>query len=292
MKEDNVDEIDRYLQVDPTIELTILESDETLGGTWSKSRIFPELLTQQSLGSYEFADSSVKNDGKLHQPGNFIPSGTFHEYLVEYAKEWNIYDKIKYNVKVTKVARAGDGVQWNVFVEGQDHPMVCDKLIVATGLTSEPNYPTIPTVDFTPLMFHSKFLGTHYEQVISPQVETVSIYGGGKSAYDAAYTAYKAGKRVNWIIRTSGQGAGGFIPHVVLGQDTNAAGFTPVTLMLNPSPWDDGWLSRWLHSGNSRIGYALNWWYARWINEKILGVWGYDDNENMAKLKPKVYERG
>jgi dimethylaniline monooxygenase (N-oxide forming) len=275
----------RYLQVDPTIELTVLEAESTLGGTWSSARVYPELLTQQPYGHYEAVDFPMEQRDP-DAPAGFIPSKRVHSYLEEYAKTWNVSDKIRYNATVERVQRAEDGIAWQIDIKGSDTPLICDKLIVATGLTSRPNLPGIPASNFTPLVFHSRYLGEHHSALRSPDVSTITVYGGGKSAYDCANAAMKAGKKVNWVIRTSGEGVGMMIDARQLTRRVTDLAWTPAMSTLQMDPLNQGWIYRFFHSGRNALGYWLNWAFWGLASRKLVEQWDYDTNKNMAKLKP------
>lgn len=244
--------LDRYLQIDPKINLTILESESTLGGTWSADRVYPELLTQQGYGQYEAADFPLEQRDP-DQPGGYIPSKRIHTYLKEYAEAWHLTDKIRYNTTVEHVRRVSNGL-WELHLKNEEAPLICDKLIVATGFTSQPNIPDIPSLNFSPLTFHSKYLGRHHDMLRSPDVHTVTIYGGGKSAYDAANAALRADKNVQWIIRTSGEGMGAMVDANEL-KSAGDAPYAPVAATLQPDPLNLGWAYRFFHSGRNPLGY-------------------------------------
>ncbi|CAG7852972.1 SubName: Full=Uncharacterized protein {ECO:0000313/EMBL:CCA71618.1} [Serendipita indica DSM 11827] len=126
------------------------------------------------------------------EPADFIPSNRVHEYLQEFATKFNIANKIRYNVSVKHVQRHEDGVRWTLTVlneRGEQETIVCDKLVISTGLTSLPTIPDIPSESFEPPTFHSRFLGARYEEMRSPEIKVVTVYGGGKSAYDAVHAA-------------------------------------------------------------------------------------------------------
>jgi dimethylaniline monooxygenase (N-oxide forming) len=282
----------RYLQVDPSIDLTVLESENSLGGTWSASRVYPELNAQQPYGQYETSDMSFEPTDEPPQPGNYIPSKRLHQYFNEYAEKWNIKDKIRFGATVERCQRAPDGVKWEVHLQGQnegEHLLVCDKLIIATGLYSQPNIPEIPSENFTPLTFHSRYLGQHYAKLQSKDVNTVCVYGGGKSAYDAVAAAVHHGKQVHWIVRGS---AGAFFKPELFGRPTGDTAFTPALGLLNPDVINmDSWGNRVFHSGRNWLGSWFTWWFWGWLSRKTLEGWRYDENENMRKLKPEIYER-
>lgn len=252
--------------------------------------MYPELLTQGAYGQYEAVDFPLEQRDP-DQPGGFIPSRRVHEYLEEYATRWNIADKIRYNATVERVHRAEDGIAWEIHIKDEDVPVICDKLIVATGLTSLPNMPEIPTSNFTPLTFHSRYLGQHHHELQSPDVHTVTIYGGGKSAYDAANAAMRAGKKVQWIIRTSGEGMALMLDPSMLKRSTTDAAWTPIISILQPDPLNLGWTYWFFHSGRNFIGYWLIWKFWDYVSRGILKKIDYDGNENLRKLKPKYIDR-
>jgi dimethylaniline monooxygenase (N-oxide forming) len=281
--------------VDPSIDLTILDSEDTLGGTWAASRIFPELLTQQPYGAYEFTDMSYDPTDDPPQPGNYIPSKRVHEYMNKYAETWGVKDKIRFGVMVERCKRAPDGVKWEVHLGGgnEKSPLVCDKLIIATGLTSQPKVPNIPSENFTPLMFHSRFFGQHYSTLQEDSIKTVCVYGGGKSGYDAVTAAVNHGKQVFWIIRE--QGGGGvpaFFKPQLFGKPTAENAFTPINDNNRPTILDTtSWSYRLFHSGKSWFGNWFVWWFWDFSTRQLLAPWKYDENENMRKLKPDLLDR-
>ncbi|PVF97891.1 FAD/NAD(P)-binding domain-containing protein [Serendipita vermifera] len=282
-----------YLQVDPSIDLTVLDSEDTLGGTWAASRIYPELLTQQPFGAYEFTDMSYDPTDDPPQPGNYIPSRRVHEYMNKYAETWGVKDKIRFGVTVEQCKRAADGVKWEVYLQGEKDALVCDKLVVATGLTSQPKLPDIPSENFTPLTFHSRFLGKHYSTLQGDGIKTVCVYGGGKSGYDAVTAAVNHGKQVHWIIRDQGGGGvAAFFKPELFGRPTAENAFTPVNGIFNPNITDTtSWSYRLFHSGRSWLGSWFVWWYWAFGTRQMLGPWKYDENENMRKLKPDIMDR-
>jgi dimethylaniline monooxygenase (N-oxide forming) len=207
----------------------------------------------------------------------FIPSPKLHEYMNDYAAKFGIADKVRFNSRVSKIERRTGGGGWDIWLQDTDEPLGFDKVIVATGLTSNPNIPNLETVDFTPPTFHTMELGERLEWIRRDEVETVTVYGGGKSAVDAVYTCAKMGKRVDWVIRPDGVGNGVpcLIPPTVLGQSGSAVGSSRFGQMQHPCLDTRGdWWYRFLHSGKG-LGYWLHWkasilnrsscaWFAEW----------------------------
>ena len=107
-----IDKVSPLVQVDPSIDLTVLEAEETLGGTWCAARIFPGLLANHAVGAYEYADKRMPSEG-LAQYG-YISAETIHAYLTAYAREWGVYDRIRFRTAVAGVHRHEDGRRWVV----------------------------------------------------------------------------------------------------------------------------------------------------------------------------------
>jgi dimethylaniline monooxygenase (N-oxide forming) len=251
----------------------------------------------QPYGHYEAFDMSYEPSDHPRQPANFIPSRRVHEYLDKYAQTWGVKERIQFGTTVMRCRRAPDGVKWEVHNKRSDREVeeviVCDKLVVATGQTSLPHMPTIPSDNFTPLTIHSRYLGTHYNYLQSPEVNTVCVYGGGKSAYDAVTAAAKRGKHVHWVIKSAqeGGGVGGCFTPEFIGEGAADAALTPATGVLQPNILaTDSWGHRFFHSGRNRFGSWFIWWFWGFISRRTLGKWNYERHEQMMKLKPEVYD--
>ena len=150
------------------------------------------------------------------RPGQHVTGEVMHDYLVAYAREWDIAKRITFNTVVSMIEKQESG-HWKVTIrtagddsgEGDtiESELLTSKLVVATGLTNEPHRPRMDgTNDFDGPVIHSADLGRAQSSILDLKVRTVAVVGGGKSAYDAVYLAALAGKRVEWIIRRSGKG--------------------------------------------------------------------------------------
>ncbi|CAG7852970.1 SubName: Full=Related to dimethylaniline monooxygenase {ECO:0000313/EMBL:CCA70769.1} [Serendipita indica DSM 11827] len=285
-----------YLQLDSETPITLLEAERTLGGVWSADRAYPELQTQVPYGRYESWDLPMsRTDGVKPERADFIPSCRMHDYLVELAQKFNVMDKIRFNISVTHIERHENGVQWKLRVtdtsKGAEEEIICDKLVIATGVHSLHKIPDIPSENFTPLTIHSRFVGQHYHDLHSPDIEVVTVYGGGKSAYDVVQAASNAEKDVHWVIRTSGAGVGAIVGPEFLGQSTVDSLFTPAMDYLNPHPLRASWWDRFLHSGRNRFGYWLHWGITGLFSNIFTNLWRYDENERLRSLKPPFLDR-
>ena len=89
---------------------------------------------------------------------------------------------------------------------GETATVETKKLIVATGITSQAYLPTFDGQDaFGAPIFHCRDMQQHEPEVLKAG-ERVTVFGGTKSAWDAAYACATSGMQVDWIIRESGHG--------------------------------------------------------------------------------------
>ena len=165
-------------------------------------------------------------------------------YLDEYVDK-NVFqgrslrERIKFGYTVRKAERTENGwiLQGNHGSEGTDQSISCSKLMVAAGLTSEPNMPDLPEKHrYQGMLLHQKAFGG--ASILSnPDVKRVAIIGAGKSAADMVYASAKAGKSTVWIIRQSGTGPAAFIDIKGHGRYKNAAeiGHTRMMIPMMPS---------------------------------------------------------
>ncbi|KAF8470841.1 hypothetical protein BDZ91DRAFT_678162 [Kalaharituber pfeilii] len=292
-----------YLKVDPSISLTILEADPCLGGTWSRDRVYPTLMVQQPLGAYEYPDTPMIPDDQPQTTGlygNYIPGTLVCDYLEKFAKQENLLDKIIFNSKVRRVEKIGtlrNPKGWEIYVENGKEDgtpdYVCDKLIVASGQTSDENYPEgLDTSSFTPLTLHSKYIGKNSELLLSDKISTVTVYGGGKSALDAVYLCAHAGKKVQWVIRPDEVSSGlpYFGPGVdAFGQNSNSLISTRWIGKMQPNLYTVGdAFYRFWHSGLNKFGYWLHGFYWRFVSKLTWSAMQYHKSENGKKLIPQM----
>jgi cation diffusion facilitator CzcD-associated flavoprotein CzcO len=166
------------------------------------------------------------------KPGEHVPGRPMHQYLEDYAKQHGLLDRVSLNTRVSTIERLqdGDGVVWRLSCQTRrtateyptDRSVKTRKLILATGVTNEPNQPRIShETEFGAPIVHSARLGREANRLLhDPSIKRVAVLGGGKSAYDAVYLFASAGKEVEWIIRRSGRGTNWVLP-----AHTKLAGF-------------------------------------------------------------------
>ncbi|KAF9009108.1 FAD/NAD(P)-binding domain-containing protein [Hymenopellis radicata] len=233
-----------YLQINPRIQLTIIDAHKTLGGVWSQDRIFPGMIADSPSGLFDFSDLPMQE-----KDWQDIPASKVYEYLSQYADHFNLRARMCLGVRVVKCTKKEE--HWLVNLDSNEE-IVCDKLIVATGLASDAYMPDIP---------RSEFIGPG-------GMRNVTVYGGCKSAIDAIIMCLNAGKEVDWVIRQVGEGNG---PGLIVNlkkrwgiHPARAAGRWKSVCL--PNIWNtEGWWWRFLQSGNNRFGM----WLTRRIWKKI-----------------------
>lgn len=154
--------------------------------------------------------------------GEHISADIMHRYYKHYAQKWDILRRIDFDTQVLDISRLDDKGGWNVKVlrPSGEQDMRTKKLIIATGVTNAPHIPTIAGSDqFDCPIVHTAELGKKSGLIVKAQaINSVTVVGGGKSAYDAVYLAASAGREVEWIVRKSGKGPAWVFPsHVQLG---------------------------------------------------------------------------
>lgn len=182
----------------------VLESNADFGKSWSLERLYPSLKTNNQLSTYEFSDFPMEEFGI--NPGNHIPGHVVHEYLKAYAEKFDISRLIRYGCRVKSIEKL-ENYQWRFTFENEELlPIQAVKLVVATGMTSDPVTPKFSGEDlFRTPIFHSMKFSKHKDYLST--AKNVVILTGSKRACDVVYNYAEAGVHVDWIIWKSGNGS-------------------------------------------------------------------------------------
>ncbi|KAG0637553.1 hypothetical protein HOY80DRAFT_924147 [Tuber brumale] len=283
-----------YLQVNPVHTLLLLESSTTIGGTWSKDRVYDGLITHNAVGALEVSDTPLEG---APTPEGYIRGEDVANYLVHFAKKYNLLSRIVFEAAVDSIDRDVDTKEWILKLarkgEGEDE-VRCEKLIMATGLTSMPFIPTdIQIIDSKITMFHSAEMKKWQEMLQTDKrgVERVTIYGGGKSSFDAAYMCVAAGKKVDWIIRESGQSVSSMFSAKALGKTSPLMASKRLFGALSPCIYDSETMtSKFLHG--TSVGRWIVKTYWKTLNNITMKKHGMYTSENGRKLVPELGEMG
>ncbi|ORY56341.1 uncharacterized protein BCR38DRAFT_402501 [Pseudomassariella vexata] len=285
-----------FHQIDPEKSLAVLDSSSTLGGVWAQHRLYPGLKTNNLLGMYEYPDFPMDTETFGVKPGEFIPGPVCHKYLTKYAEKFDIIDKIRCGNEVESAEHQENG-GWILTVlsdvtDGatpKETKILAKKLVVATGLTSQPFLPHIDGQEsYGAPLFHCKDFLQHADTL--DKAKRATVFGGTKSAWDAVYAYATKGVKVDWVIRASGHGPCWFTPsHVTpLKRWLEALVLIRFFTWFSPCIWGfaDGYAAIRSFFNGTAIGRAITdafWWF---LSNDVIRLNKYDSHPETAKLKP------
>jgi Pyridine nucleotide-disulphide oxidoreductase len=256
---------------------------------WAAHRLYPGLKSNNVLGQYEFSDFPMDESYGV-KPGEHIPGSVLHSYLTNYANRFGVLGRIRFKSKVeTAERREREGWLLTVSSNGQQGQLTTEKLIVATGLTSDPFIPAFDgSSQFEPPIFHCKDFLRYAESLRT--AESVVVFGGTKSAWDAAYAYAKAGVEVNMVIRESGHGPVWMSPPYVtpLKKLLEKLVHTRFLTWFSPCIWGDAdgfsRIRSFFHQ--TAIGRKIVDTFWSILSNDVLTLNGYDKHPETKKLKP------
>lgn len=283
-----------YLQITPSARITILESAETIGGVWCQGRLYSNLKTNNLLGTYEYSDFPMDSTTFGVKDGEPIPGPVVHRYLKAYAEKFDIHRRIRFSSRVDTVMQDDKG-GWKIgFSERLGNKttsksIVSKRLVIATGLTSEPYVPQFAgQEDFGAPIVHVGCLKEH--ESLTHDSKEVIIMGGSKSGWDSAYAFASAGVHVNWLIRESGHGPNWMAPPYVTPLRKRLEKLVSVRSLswFSPCIWGEhdgfGWVRRLLHT--TMIGRFIVDAFWKILAHDVITLNGYNKHPETQKLKP------
>jgi cation diffusion facilitator CzcD-associated flavoprotein CzcO len=190
-------------QLHPEESMAVIDSASTLGGTWAEHRLYTGLNTNNRLSTYEYPDFPMSTETFGTKLGEYIPGEVVHRYLNMYAQHFGIYNKMRFEHKVETAEHQEDG-GWILTVKdakaGKVVMIKARKLVLATGVTSEPFLPHFEGQEgFGVPLFHGKDLLRHEDTYKT--AKSVTVFGGTKLAWDVIYNYATKGIQVDWVIR-------------------------------------------------------------------------------------------
>lgn len=87
----------------PKSGLLIIDSASDLGGSWASERLYPNLLSQNSYGLYEYSDlplAAAVPTNSADEAAQFIPGWKINRYLHIWSEKWALKKHIRLNWKV------------------------------------------------------------------------------------------------------------------------------------------------------------------------------------------------
>lgn len=193
--------------------LAVLDYASSIGGVWAKHRHYPGLKSNNLLGTFEYPGFPMDTETFGIPRGQHPTAQAIHAYHTAFAERNGILGLVRCSTRVVSAEYQGDG-GWILVVcpvadsdpkktQGAETTISARRLIVATGLVSEPFMPHIEGQEvFDRPLFHPKdFLKYAGNPVDADKTKRVTVFGGSKSAWDAVYAYGTAGVKVDWVIR-------------------------------------------------------------------------------------------
>ncbi|EXJ95997.1 hypothetical protein A1O1_01123 [Capronia coronata CBS 617.96] len=278
-----------YIELHPAKNVVVLEANASVGGVWAEDRLYPGLKSNNMLGTYEYPDYPMDEARYGVKPGQHIPGTVLHRYLTDYAKRFGVYSRTRFNTKVDSVTATEDG-GWLLKTSSSENPTLrTKKLIVATGLTSQPYVPQLPGMqEYQGSLFHVRDFAKHATTL--NEAKHAVVIGGAKSAWDVAYAYAEAGVPVDMVIRKSGHGPVWMAPPYVtpLKKWLEKLVHTRLLTWLSPCIWgdEDGYSGvRWFLHGTF-IGRAIVSTFWKILASDVIALNKYDSHPELKKLKP------
>ncbi|KAK5011750.1 hypothetical protein LTR60_004707, partial [Cryomyces antarcticus] len=261
-----------FIELNPEVNLIVLDGSPTVGGVWSEHRLYPGLKSNNMKGKLEYSDFPMDEAIYRVKHGEHIPGPVLHQYLTAYSKKFDVHRRTRFNTWVQTVERIESGAP-------EESQIQTKKLVVATGLTSGPFMPAFTGAEsFNAPLFHTKDSAKNADTIQSAR--SVTVFGGTKSAWDAAYGHAAAGVPVNMVIPPAC-----VTPFKIW---IEKLVFTRLLTWFSPCVWGDadGYprIRRFLH------GTAVGRWIVDtfWgiLNNDVIQLNGYDEHPETKKLKP------
>ncbi|KPI42564.1 uncharacterized protein AB675_9765 [Cyphellophora attinorum] len=192
-------------------DLLILDALSSVGGVWSRDRLYPGLVCQGANGLFEFSDPDISQVDEAAGFKRFgsLPATRVMEYMEGYAAKHGLLDRFRGGVRVVRAERRSTGKVvgnegWRLHTSTGD-VYDCEKLLVCVGSYNVPHLP-LPKAQqegYEGLSIHSRDMGRRYEELIAAppplaaseksraaddeQVTTkhILVVGGNKSALEA-----------------------------------------------------------------------------------------------------------
>ncbi|OAL30539.1 hypothetical protein AYO22_01491 [Fonsecaea multimorphosa] len=282
-----------YSEVCPDASLLIIDSATSIGGTWAKERLYPGLKTNNIVGSYEFGDFPMTPERFGVKPGQHIPGTVVHEYLRQFAEQFGLVSRLRLQTKVESAELHETG-EWLLRVRRQAENggascLKARRLVVATGLTSEPYVPNYAGREsFTGNFFHSRQLRDRAKDIQASK--EVVVVGANKSAWDVCYSAAISGAHVNMVIRPEGGGPSWVWPVMFspFKLSIQRMATTRLFTLFEPCIWAGGsgfnLVRRLLHQ--TWLGRQLVKLFWKILANPVLSANAYHKHPELRKLKP------
>ena len=277
-----------YLAINTSVDLTIIDSDSGVGGVWSRSRIYPRLVVNQPTPLFEYSDYTMSEAFGGVADYSDISGEMMCSYLEKYASKFNLLERCKFDTKVINISRDVAHGPWKLVLQDTIETLRppeewrCKKLIVAAGIDSIPKFPSdLNTSAYSGKTLHSKDIGKSFHELLADDdIKNVTIVGGNKSSFEIAGMFGLEGKKVQWLIREDGLGAGMMMKDRPDGKKHAMEVMKPMASRLPGAiapnlytPYH--WLTRFIYGGKN--------WFGRWFE---VWLWKMPIKNDLKTLYP------
>lgn len=230
--------------------------------------------------------------------GAHISGFVLHKYFNDFADHFDLRRRIKFNTRVVLVEKLQQG--WKLVAEStgptpRSIVYTCDKLIISSGLASNPNPIAIRGQENfgKPIINHAQLRDQAAQMARDPNVKSVTVIGASKTGYDAIHLMASHGKKVEWVIRESGGGGVWMTePWVnIAGKKMQLEHLATMRFFswFSPCIWGNfdgfGWIRNLLHK--TQVGRWMVHSFWEKIRMDVIGVNGYRKEEALKHLEPQ-----
>ncbi|KDR77612.1 hypothetical protein GALMADRAFT_245759 [Galerina marginata CBS 339.88] len=195
--------------------VTLITRDRSVGGTWSRDRVYPGLRINNVHGEYRFSPLEMPPPKDSAETGGHISGTMMCEYMETFYSKF-LKDKAKFRFKTEILNVKREDGSWQVKVEdvisGHGEFLSFARIILCTGGCSTPKIPhelsleAAEKVRFRGIVIHSSQFCSRYDDILASvkpkksdsdeQGGAVLVVGGGKSAMDICAKLANEGRRV------------------------------------------------------------------------------------------------
>ncbi|THW94388.1 FAD/NAD(P)-binding domain-containing protein [Aureobasidium pullulans] len=191
----------------PGINLTILEKNEDLGGTWYEN-IYPGVRCDIPAHVYQSTFSP-----NPHWSEEYAQGAEIRNYWQNVAKKHDVYSKVRLQTKVLGAYWEPERSQWRVETKdlksGEETKEHFDFLVPAIGHFNEWKLPNIPGIeDFQGHLRHS----SNWDPTFDPEGKRIATIGNGASGIQITPELQKVASHVDHYARSRTWIAGAFSP--------------------------------------------------------------------------------
>jgi dimethylaniline monooxygenase (N-oxide forming) len=178
--------------------IEVFDRTPDVGGVWSATRRYPGLRTQNSKRAYSFSE--------LPMPASYpdVPSGSqIQAYLQSYVERFGLGNRVRLNTEVTAARPIAGGWSRQVreLYQQRLETVVCDHLVVANGVFSDPALPRYPGADVFIDAGGRVCHASEFRDLREAEGKHVVVVGYGKSACDIAEAVSDVAKSTTVVAR-------------------------------------------------------------------------------------------